>query len=89
MSDPVKQYVDAQVAATALGVDLKTVYRIAHSEKWQHTDTKPRGYLLADVRRTARRRKKRDPAAAEAQAARRRLERERRAETMLRDYFDR
>lgn len=44
-------------AAVALGVKPKRAYQLAHSEKWKHTGTKPRGYLAADIRRTAKARR--------------------------------
>lgn len=44
-------------AAVALGIGTYRAYQIARAEKWQHTGTKPRGYLAADIRRTAQARR--------------------------------
>lgn len=87
MSDRPEQYVTAQVAAAALGVGVDQVWRLARINRWKTVPTKPRGFLLADVRKTARERK--NPKRAEEQKERVRLARELRAERMLRGYFDR
>ncbi|NQX36275.1 hypothetical protein [Herbiconiux sp. VKM Ac-2851] len=50
-------FVAADVAAKALSVSKLHVYKIARSEKWRHTPTHPRGFLMEDVARTAARRK--------------------------------
>ncbi len=51
-------------AALALGVSTWHAYRIARVDRWQRTPGRaspgnPRGYLLADIRRTAIARKAR------------------------------
>lgn len=45
------------VAAAALGVSIPTAYRLAIQDKWRHTRTTPRGYLMHDIRETAKKRK--------------------------------
>jgi hypothetical protein len=87
MSDRPEQYVTAAVAAAALEVGVDQVWRLARTEGWRMVPTRPRGFLLEDVKRTARAR--RDPKRAEDRKERARLERERRSEAMLRSYFDR
>lgn len=45
-------------AAVALGVGKFRAYQLARADKWQHTGTKPRGYLAADIRRTRMKRER-------------------------------
>ena len=44
-------------AAIALGVGKWRAYQISRADRWKHTRTTPRGYLAADIRRTAQNRK--------------------------------
>lgn len=49
-------WVAIDVAAAALGVTIKRAYKLAHRDHWRHTPTKPRGYLMTDIKTTAHRR---------------------------------
>lgn len=44
-------------AAAALDVTKWRAYQMARRDEWRHTPTKPRGYLMADIKTTARQRK--------------------------------
>ncbi|WP_353809138.1 hypothetical protein [Agromyces sp. SYSU T00194] len=50
-------WVAIDVAAAALDVGIKRAYQLARTDRWRHTPTKPRGYLMTDIRRTAQHRK--------------------------------
>jgi hypothetical protein len=57
-----EQYVDIDVARIALGgISRIRVYQLARSEHWRHDHGRPRGYLLADIRTTAQKRRKDTP----------------------------
>jgi hypothetical protein len=53
-------WVAIDVAAAALDVTVPTAYVIAKREHWRRTPTKPRGYLMADIRATALKRRTRN-----------------------------
>lgn len=49
-----EQYVQIDVAAIALGVKRRRAYALAKRDNWRHDHGRPKGYLFADVRTTAR-----------------------------------
>jgi hypothetical protein len=49
-------WVGIDVAAAALDVTIPTAYVIAKRDAWRRTSSKPRGYLMADIRNTAQKR---------------------------------
>lgn len=60
MPEPVGEahyWVTIDVAAAALGVSIPTAYRLANQHRWRRTPRAPRGYLMADIKTTARTRK--------------------------------
>jgi hypothetical protein len=60
ISTPAKRYVTIEVAALALGVTTKRAYKLSLREGWQQAPaTRPKQYLLSDVRRTAEKRRER------------------------------
>lgn len=50
-------WVAIDVAALALGVGEKRAYQLSKSEGWRTSPGKPRGYLIDDIKKTARQRK--------------------------------
>jgi hypothetical protein len=52
-------WVGLDVAAAALNTSIGNARVLAHRDHWRRTPTKPRGYLMADIRATAQRRKDR------------------------------
>jgi len=51
-------WIPIDVAAAALQVTTAQAYVIAHRDRWRRTNTRPRQYLMADVKTTAQRRRK-------------------------------
>ena len=49
-------WVAIDVAAAALDISIPSAYRLAIRDHWRRTPTKPRGYLMADIRTTAQKR---------------------------------
>lgn len=45
-------WVAIDVAAAALDVSPRRAYELARSEGWRRTPTRPRGYLMQDIRST-------------------------------------
>jgi hypothetical protein len=50
-------WVAIDVAAAALGTTTRLTYKLARKDKWRHTPTKPRAYLMQDIQTTAKKRK--------------------------------
>ena len=50
-------WVTLDVAAAALDTTISNARLLAHRDHWRRTPTKPRGYLMADIKATAQRRK--------------------------------
>lgn len=51
-------WVAIDVAALALGVTERRAYKLARTDHWRATPTRPRGYLMHDINNTRLRRKK-------------------------------